>query len=181
MGDHYLTIVPDKADKDKAKEIANKIVHYLIEKRIILFKKTNCILSKDLGYPPGENYSYIVDNAQDEFLNWQINGLGITINRQVFPSNWLDTIKCPSCNYNIIDTDWGNLLNEWNNKTENHIVNCPNCGQSNSIVDFVFEPTWGFGELGLTFWNWGDKFNDNFIEDVEKLIGHKLKIIYGRL
>lgn len=73
-----------------------------------------------------------------------------------------------------------NSSGEWINNTGKDKINCPQCGNLYSIVDYVFEPTWAFSELGFKFWNWGDEFSDDFINEIELLIERKVKKVYAR-
>lgn len=179
MGDHYHRIVLENVTKEESNSIADKIVEYLIKRKIISSQKADCVLSGE-GYLPGENYFEAYNQSQDDLLNWSVNGVEVQIGHQVFYSNWLDEINCPNCGTNIHELEWGDALSEWCDESGNDKIDCPQCGKSNSIVDYIFEPTWAFGELGFTFWNWGDDFNKDFINDIQELTGKKVKTVYGR-
>ena len=179
MGDSYIKIVPQNVLTEEVNELADKILKFLIDKKIISPDKTDCTLGEP-GYCPGDNYNEILldDNG---LLNLITNGLELTIGeRTVFWANDIQEIKCPNCNTNIIDLDWGQKIEEWTSNTGDDEIECPNCKKVNSIVDFVFEPAWAFGELGLTFWNWGT-FKESFFAELESITGKKMKIIFGKL
>ncbi len=57
---------------------------------------------------------------------------------------------------------------------------CSNCSKVSPVEEYIFTPEWQFGELGFIFWNW-PKFTSDFILEMEAMLNHKIKIIYGRL
>ena len=85
--------------------------------------------------------------------------------------------------YNLIESyidEFEVAIEEWTNNTGDDQIKCPNCESVDSIVHYIFEPTWAFGGLGLTFWNWGT-FKETFFEDLENLMGKKLRVVYGKM
>ena len=93
--------------------------------------------------------------------------------------NGLEEIKCPKCGANNIDSEWGEIIARWFNG-QNDNLKCVQCSTESSIVDYEFKPTWAFGELGLTFWNW-QRLTSTFLDDLKKLWNRDLKVIYGRV
>ena len=181
MSDSFITLVPENVDKHHANELIDKIINHLSDEGIIQNELTDCVLANK-GYQPGDNVRSAIDGNDFGFQDLRTNGLEFTNAREVFhnESNGLDRITCPECQTNIIDTDWGQALEEWTNETGNDKVTCPNCNSVNSITEYRFQPSWGFGNMALTFWNWPN-LKDEFVNDLEALIERKIKIIYGRL
>jgi hypothetical protein len=179
MGDTYTKIIPQNVSSEEVNNVAGKVIEYLTNRRIIKTTKTDCTLGEP-GYPPGDNYEQVLQD-DNGFRELTTNGLELTIGgRNVFWTNEIDAIKCPNCMTDIITLDWGQAIDEWTNDTGNDKIQCPDCGNAHSIVDFNFEPAWAFGQLGLTFWNW-PAFKDEFLEDIQAAMGKKVKVIYGKL
>ncbi|MEQ8925098.1 MAG: hypothetical protein RLO81_04755 [Fulvivirga sp.] len=181
MSDSYITIVPTGVTNEKAKELSKKSFDWLIEKEIISKEKTDCVLGQNFGYAPGLRYKDIIDGDDFGLLNIKTNGLEFILERRVFDSgeNELEEINCPNCGFKNIDSEWGEKIGSWINE-ENDKINCQECDNDSSITDYIFEPTWGLGEFGLTFWNWPSLTLD-FLNELRKLFDTDIKVINGRL
>lgn len=181
MSDSFITIVPRNVDKVQVKELAIKVVDHLIEKRIINRELTDCTLGNN-GHPLGDNFKDAIEGDDYGLKDIWANGLEIKTTREVFHNggNGIDEIKCPDCSTNIIETDWGQAIDEWINESDLHKVTCPNCNAEYSITDYVFNPEWCFGYLGFTFWNWPN-LKDNFIKELEQILERRVTIIYGQV
>jgi hypothetical protein len=181
MGGNFISIVPLKISKSEVAPLAEKVINWLLSQKIIKEPKTACVLGSSDGYPPGDNYVNIID-GNDYLLELETNGLDVKMTREVFHNggNGVDRILCPSCSYNIYESDWGSLIDEWYKETGEDMITCPECETPHSIADYKFDPPWAFGDVGFTFWNW-PSFTESFINDLEILTGKSLVIVYGRL
>lgn len=181
MGDFYSIVVPQKANSTGAAAIAEKVVQYLINRKIISADKTDCTLGDEDGYPPAENYRQIMEHPTGDLFGLLTNGLEVNVGREVFYGDGVDSIKCPACEAGMMDADWGEAIDEWMNDTGNDTICCPACGKESSVTELVFEPAWAFGELGFRFWNWGAPFKEAFVNEIEMLTGYRVKTVYGKL
>ncbi|SFW49931.1 hypothetical protein [Cellulophaga fucicola] len=181
MSDNHTSIVSEKTNINNTKELGEKVLQFLIERKIIEEKLTDCTLGV-LGYKPGSNFLSVLEKQNGDFLNLGVNGLEVITKRTVFHSNGenLEGIYCPNCKQNQIEKNWSNALDSWYNKSNSDLIKCSNCSYENSITKFIFEPNWAFGDFGLVFWNWG-KFKNQFFTDLEKVIGTEIKVIYGKV
>ena len=182
MSDNFISLVPRNVSKSEVSVIADKVIKWLCRQNIITDIRTDCVLGSDDGYPPGANFESVTDGNEDGLLSLQTNGLALLTEKQVFDngSHGVEAVSCPNCGHNIIDMNWGDLINEWQNETGEDKIICQNCQSTNSIVDYKFDPAWAFGYLGFTFWNW-PPFKESFIRDFETLTGKSMVIVYGRL
>ena len=113
MGDTYAAIVPYGVAPESAQAVADLFVNYLIKRKIISGKLTECVLGMDSGYPPAHHYGQILVQADDYLPELSTNGVAIQLGRQVFNAGGADEIGCPNCG----------------NKMEAAAPeNCPNCG-----------------------------------------------------
>lgn len=92
----------------------------------------------------------------------------------------IDKVSCASCNFDITESDWMDLVEKWFYGVESCEMTCPSCNSIAPITEFNFEPVWAFGELGISFWNW-PPLKKEFIDEVEEVINKKVKIVYGRI
>jgi hypothetical protein len=180
MSDSYITIVPANVTREQVKELSQRAIDWLTEREIISNRLSDCVLGKDEGYRPGLKYKDVVDGDDFGLLRLKTNGLQIIATRQVFDNgeNGLEEINCPECGANNIDADWGELISAWDNG-DNDKLKCSQCGKQLSITEYNFRPSWGFGEFGLTFWNW-PSLTSTFLDDLKKIIGDDIKVIYGK-
>jgi hypothetical protein len=180
MSDAYITIVPTNVTQGQVKDLSKMTIAWLSEKGIILTNQTDCVLGETLGYPPGPKYMDAIDGDDFGLLKLRTNGLAAVTERQVFDNgeNGLDEINCPKCGANNIDSDWGEAVGLWDTGKIG-ILRCSQCDNEASIADYDFRPDWGFGEFGLTFWNW--PLSSRFFDDLRVFVGTDIKIIYGRL
>ncbi len=181
VSDHYTSIVYERANLADSQELADRIISFLTEKKIIHKELSDCVLGST-GHKPAENFGSILEKQYEGFLDSKPNGLEIITERRVFENggNGLEQVNCPNCGQNQIEEDWGSALENWYDNTESDLVKCSNCLSENPITKFNFEPNWGFGDFGLIFWNWG-KFKSEFLIELEKVIGTELTIVYGKL
>ena len=181
MSDSYITLVPSLTDKSQSEYLAQTVIGYLKENQIIQSTKTDCTLGEK-GFAPGENYQSVVAGKHYNIQNLSVNGLEVTTTRSVFDNggNGLDAVSCPICGLNVIDTRWSEAIGEWYNDTGKEGFECIHCKSIIPINNYVFTPTWAFGTLGFTFWNW-PQLNMAFLKCVEHLTGGEVKIIYGRI
>ncbi|MGE0773390.1 MAG: hypothetical protein AB7K37_16880 [Cyclobacteriaceae bacterium] len=181
MSDTFITIVPKSVTSEQARILSKTTLDWLANKGIISDETTNCVPGPNGGYSPGQNYKDIINEDYPDFLKLDINGLEIINRRQVYDNgqNGLEGIICPSCGGDNIETDWGQAIASWDGGGDGNLK-CSHCGNENSILDYDFNPTWGFGDLGLTFWNW-PALSSTFLDDLKNFWDRDLKIIYGRL
>jgi len=52
-------------------------------------------------------------------------------------------------------------------------------GKAHSVVAYEFVPTWAFGELGFTFWNW-PPLRPDFVAELAEHLGKDLRIVTGQ-
>ncbi len=178
MGDTYGNIVFVSVDTASAKTIADKVIQHLVDRKVISGSLTDCVLGAKNGYPPAENYWLALEDASHGTPN---DGVEVIVEKRVFFSAGVDTINCPGCNEDIVDSDWGSALDEWMNETGNDKIICPGCSQAYSITQYKFDPNWAFGNLGFTFWNWSSEFKEDFVKELEALTGHRIELVYGKL
>lgn len=183
MGDWFQTIVDEEASAEKAETLANEIRDWLIDRGIIQTTMTDCVLGGNgRGYPPGPHFEQAISpGAHHHFLQLWTNGLHFVIGRTVFDSGQGETtVLCPKCQTPRDDhTQWVDAIGEWyEGKTA--LLRCPHCNTSTPITEWKFDPPWGFGNLGFTFWNW-PPLKDEFVSELGERLNHQIVIVKGKL
>jgi Zn ribbon nucleic-acid-binding protein len=179
MGDWFQTIVDVDATLSEAEEIATHIVDWLIELEVIEPTQQDCVLGSDLGYPP-RKFELVVEQPDHHLHKVLSNGLQVSIGRRVFYTGQSgSTITCPSCNAHAPDK-WTDAVNEWYKNEGAALLECIECGNVEPVTDWVFNPAWGFGNLGFTFWNW-PPLKKSFLDEFVERIGHRTVFIADKL
>jgi hypothetical protein len=186
MGDHFQIIVAQDVSLDQAEFLASKIQKWLVDEGIIEAIATNdCVLGNGLGYPPGPNCINIVENADLFPENYWTDGLEIITERTVFHpgQGGIEQVICPYCNTYIADEIYFKAVVEaidnWYAGNEGRLQ-CSNCGVMTPVIQWGFEPIWGFGNLGFKFWNW-PRLKDSFVANLSEQLGHQTLLVAGKL
>jgi hypothetical protein len=183
MGDWFQTIVDRNVSIEEAETLANEIRDWLVDRGIIQATMTDCILGGDgRGYPPGPNVEEVIGPGDHSlFLKLWTNGLGLVTGRTVFYSGQGETtVLCPKCRVSHGDhAQWGDVIGEWY-AGKAALLRCPHCKTSTAITEWVFDPPWGFGNLGLVFWNW-PPLKDDFISEIGDRLKHQIVVVKGKL
>ncbi len=60
------------------------------------------------------------------------------------------------------------------------MLDCPACNFSAPITKWRTEPSWAFGDVTITFWNW-PPIAASFLHQVEAAAGQPVKIVRGKI
>ena len=183
MGDWFQTIVDKDASVEEAEILAYEIRDWLIDRGIIQATMTDCVLGGDgRGYPPGPNYAGAVGSGDhSSFLQLWTNGLELIVGRTVFDSGQGgNTVLCPKCQTPQANhIQWVDAVGEWY-EGKAALLLCPHCKTATPITEWVFDPPWGFGNLGFKFWNW-PSLKDEFVSEFRERLKHQIVVVKGKL
>lgn len=185
MSNHAQTLCDIDASDAEAEGLKQRLLEWLIAKRIIQPEITDCVLSPEGGYPQGENYGFAICGQDVEPTNPPrpgINGLEVKAGRMGYWGGDLEAVVCPHCRHRESmtpreegrwDTDFGDAINDWVAGGAG-LVTCLECGSRNGLNDWEWSHPWAFGALGMTMWDW-DGLSPTFIAEVSKVLdGHRL-------
>jgi hypothetical protein len=181
MGDYYTNVIPIDVEPADAQAVAAKVVEFMIGQKIIQPEVSDCTLTRQGGHRPAENYAVALDEPNPNILELATNGVEVVVQRSAFDSGGLENIQCPVCSQSVMDTDWGQALQYHLAHQPNNQLTCPACGYNAQITTYIFEPSFVFGELGFTFWNWGLNLNDNFLQQLEQITDSRIAVTFGKL
>lgn len=183
MGDWHQDIVIKDVSNEELQNVATQIIEYLVAEEIISTKMSDNVLGTDKGYCPGRNWQKVVKYPDEkQFLELWTNGLDVIKKRNIFYADGgeFNAINCPICGVNNLECDWGELFGEWLEDPKSADLECIKCKQSNSISEYIFEPTWALSNLGFVFWNW-PIFKDSFIAELKEFTGKRIIKVEGKL
>jgi hypothetical protein len=180
MSDNSISIVPKLSVYPGRENKAMEILDWLVGLDIVKPILTDCVLSKDEGYPLSAGARVITYEPQYLPYDLVTNGLEIFTDRRIYDAgeNGMEELICPHCGQDFANEDW-EFLNDWAEGASNNLV-CPLCNVGTEIHQFRFTPEWGFSDLGFTFWNWPE-FTGRFIEDFKQRLGCDINIVRARI
>ena len=183
MGDWHQSLVIKDVSNEELENVATQIFDYLVSEEIISSEMSDNVLGSEKGYCPGGGWQKAVEYPEEsDFLELWTNGLDIIKKRNVYygGGDEFEAIFCPNCGANNLECDWGELFGKWIEDPKSAELECVKCKQSNSISEFVFEPTWALSNLGFKFWNW-PIFRSKFIDELRTLTGKRIIKVEGKL
>ena len=152
---------------------------FLVQRGVLLPEQNDFVYG-DQGHPPGPNAAEAFDGDWPLINELAMNGVEVTIGRQ-FTEIVMSAVRCPHCRRrfypmpNAVD----DAMTRWLECGETRDAVCPACGRVADLNDW-FDPPWGYGELTLTFWNW-PPLRDGFVASVAEVLGHRVRVISGKL
>ncbi|MBO0356343.1 hypothetical protein J0X19_00160 [Hymenobacter sp. BT186] len=180
MSDYSISLVPRQSTYLNPEAKTTEILKWLVAIDVVKPTISDCILGSEGGYAVSEGAKLIVANPTRLPFNLRNNGLEISTNRSVFDArgNGLDELICPLCVKDISGFAYEFLAPWATGKTDS--ITCPQCGIGSDIHSFEFIPTWGFSNLGFTFWSW-PQFTDAFLTDFEYRLGCQVDVVCQHL
>ncbi|PTL81961.1 hypothetical protein [Vitiosangium sp. GDMCC 1.1324] len=184
MGDYFQKIVVPDVSEDEAPRLAERLRDWLVAREII--EPTPSLeLDDEPLYRPGPAYRTTLaqhgldEEEMDEDLDVDI-GLHIAVGRTVFWST--DTeLTCRACGERFSPgEDWSDAADAWYEGDDSVSYACPKCGRPERLTEWRGEWPWGFGNLGLEFWNW-TALSEQFEREVAEQLGHRTVIVRGKL
>jgi hypothetical protein len=185
MGDWFQIVVDEGVSFADAEQLSREILRWLTERGIVQAIPVQCVLGRDeLGYPPGPNCGEAVEGLwhEHQLLDLRVNGLQVDIGRRVYhPMQGEISLFCPGCGIQSeFHDDWQSALLEWLKSKGDGILRCSKCEHTGSVTEWIYDPPWGFGELGFTFWNW-PVLRQSFVEEFCAQFGHRTAFVAGKL
>jgi hypothetical protein len=181
MSDWFQCIVDRDIDESESPR-AGKLLHdWFAQEGIICPIPTECVLGNEFGYPPGAAYSKAVEREDPNLFTLRTNGVSIICKREVYHRTEHTELVCSECmKRTAMSDDWGKAVGEWSQHQGPGLLKCPHCGSFRPITEWTHAPPWGFGDLGLRFWNW-PSLKQSFVGDIETILQHRLRFIAAKL
>ena len=179
MSDHSQIIVDIEVGPREAKRLGKSVLDWLINEGIVEREGSDSAMS-GVGHRPGPRYRSVIEE-EDSFLELAVNGLELVTGRTVFDAggNGLE-LQCSSCDYQVSSDEdvsaFVDVIDAWYEGDDQTTFKCPRCGQARLLRDWRGPWQWGFGNLGLQFWNW-PPLKEEFIQAVTKKLGHQTVLV----
>jgi hypothetical protein len=175
-GTNIVPVIANFPDKEKK---AAEILRWLVEIKAVQPELSECINTRSYdAYAIDKGAKKLSTRPRDLPFNESTNGLEIVLKRTIFDSGstGIEFAECPVCKTspNIIDISKDYKLHGISK------IKCSNCECEIEINEFIYHPVWAFSDLGFVFWGWGN-FRDSFINEFEKRLGCKVKIVEYKL
>jgi hypothetical protein len=177
VGDYFQRVVDVEATEAEAPDLAARVVEWLVDQGVVVAAITDCAFGD--GHAPGPWYTRAVTETDARLLELRTNGLEVVVGRTVFFS--LESgqrVFCPHC-ANEVEVETNENISSWYRGGDG-VEPCPACGRIVGLNEWRWEPPWGFGYLGFTFWNW-PRLRPDFVAEVAELLGHRVVLPYGKM
>jgi hypothetical protein len=182
MGDWYQTIVARDVSADEAPALAEQIRDWLIERGFIQSTLSDCVLG-GLGYRPGSAYAKTLEDPTDASSQGRA-GLQIKVDHRIVFDTVDGEVTCQSCKAQVDLVEhgepWVEAVDAWYGGDEAAAFACPACARPERLTEWNGPRPWGFGSLGLEFWNWAP-LSDRFVREVTEKLGHRTLVVRGKL
>lgn len=179
MGDHYQIIVARNVSAKDASRLAARVRDWLVERRIIEPKLSDCTLSGP-GHRPGPEYALAQETPSPHFLELSTNGLQIKVGRTVF-HNLQPELQCRACGARFEPgEDYPEAVGAWFEGDDAVTFACPGCHHAEPLTEWGGEAPWGLSHLGLVFWNW-PPLSGRFVREVSEKLGHRTLVVRDKL
>lgn len=183
MGNFYQTLAFQTLKPNETEAVAGRLLDWLLAEGYILPGLSDCVLSADIGYPPGPNAPRATEMPDDrQLFELRTNGLVIMRERTVFNSDGVPELICPKCGWDNGREEtnaWVDAVSAWHDGDDEAALMCDGCGYEAPIKDWPFEPAWAFGHLGFQFHNW-NPFAQDFLQQAERAAGAPIILVYGK-
>lgn len=178
MSDNAQIVVDTEVSAEQAPELANVVRTWLVGEQIIEQEESDSVLG-GAGHRPGISYRAAIQEDKDfDFLNLWTNGVKFSVGRQVFDAggNGIE-LRCDACGVSFEpDDSWSDAAGAWFSGDDLVSFPCPSCSQQALLTEWRGPWQWGFGNLGVEFWNWLP-LSDNFIQTMTRKLGHRTVVV----
>lgn len=178
MDDRYQTIADIEATEQEAPHLAEEVVDWLVEIGVVVKERTNCACG--IGHAPGPNFDRAVVTGDDDLRTLAWNGLRVEVGRAVYYAKAPDqAVYCPHCDAEVDLDRIADAFEEWQHGADGTRP-CPICTRELDPNGWRWDPPWGFGALGLTFWNW-PPLRPEFVLELTARLGHRTVLVADKL
>lgn len=186
MGDHFLTLTPERLDIQPPEQDAmeKRVVEWMQKHGWVEKEKSDCTFKEGGGWrftPSGAEH--IADERGRGLSIYGFNvekfdgkrGKGVFTNLE----GGLEAAYCPACGGNV-ETQFYDMVGGWCAAEGFPPVKCPLCGAESGIQDYRCEPPWGFSQIGFQFWNIGE-ITPEFLEEFAAMLGEPVRVVWASL
>jgi hypothetical protein len=172
MSDTIQVIVDIDAPADEAERLAATIERWLLQEGIA-----------DSSGHPGPNWAFATVQGEDNgFRRLVTNDVKIQVGRQVFTAmgNGIE-LQCSTCRAVFEpESRWAGAVEQWLAGDDRTAFACPVCGGAERLNEWRGPFQWGFGHIGIEFWNW-PRLSDDFVRAVGQVLGSRVIVVDARL
>jgi len=183
MSDHSQIIVDIEVGAEDAERLGSAVFDWLVGNGVVEREGTDSVLG-GLGHRPGRSYRNALEPGENDtgFLTLRTNGLEIRTGRTVFDAggNYPLELDCDACQYQVRSKSESSAFLDravsWDKGDDRVTFACPRCGQARPLREWRGQFQWGFGYLGLEFWNW-PPLSEEFIQSVTRQLRHRTVLV----
>ncbi len=182
MGIWYEIIADRDVSEAEAPRLAERMRVWLAERKVIEAVPRREFLGKRI-HRPGPAYQSTLEEPNP--YTDTVKGLEFVVGRTVF-FNLNLSLTCGACKARFeLDEEaalarWHDAVDAWWGGNATASLSCPQCGVPERLTEWTGDAPWGFGFLGLEFWDWSP-LSERFIREVTEQLGHRTVVVRGKL
>lgn len=182
MGNTYQTILDFEISPAEARERAEHIRTWMIEKKVLLSELSDCTLGEEGGYPPGPEYYQVTEGRSELLARLNINGVEFGTQREyAYCMSDQQTIECSHCGViSEMPEECYEGIQRWIEGEDEILISCPSCKTTKPYNEWKFNPPLGLGYLRITFWNW-PPLKESFLKSIQEQFGLTTIMTYGKI
>lgn len=180
VGDYFQWIAAIDVRAEDADRVADHLLDWLWSQEVVVRELSPCLLSRtELGYMPGSRFLRAVAEP-DDHEPWA-GGVELVHSKRVFHpmQGVLDPIRCPVCGQEVEFTALETPMMSWWESNDGP-SECPHCGSTVGINDWLWASQFAFAYLGLEFWNW-PALSPDFVDQVGQRTGSRVVLGTGKV
>lgn len=195
MGDYFERVIDVEVSQEEAGPLAERVVDWLVGEGVVTRETdSSCVYSMyvDEGYVPGPRWERAVQDA-----GWEPGPLAVIVGRHAHVGGQGDvepeSAQCPRCGAlrvfidypNTFEPDeelwapFGAAVKAWEAAGAGD-VDCPGCGESSAVTDWLGPDYYALGSLTFEFCGW-PPLSDDFVAELGRVLGHRIAQHMGKV
>lgn len=182
MGSWFQIIVDRDVSEAEAPQLAERVRAWLSERGVIGAPTRGW--GEGPSFRPGSAYGATLKDPRPEVVNSPHGFFTLNVGTRIVFSVAGGEVTCRACGAKVDlvthgDT-WVEAVSRWYDGDDAVQVPCPQCEHPERLTDWTGEWPWGFGNLGLEFWDW-TPLSEQFMRELTEHLGHRTVLVRGKL
>jgi hypothetical protein len=182
MGSWFQIIVDRDVSEADAPLLAERMRGWLSERGVI--GATTQGWSEGPSFRPGPAYEETLKEPQPDVLDTPHGFFTLKVGKRLVFSSPDGEVTCRACGSTVdLGTHgdaWVEAVGRWYEGDDSVPFPCPKCGRPEQLTEWAGEWPWGFGNLGLEFWDW-TPLSERFVSELTAQLGHRTVLVRGKL
>jgi hypothetical protein len=174
VGDECVTVVEMSVDALEAADRADAVIHWLLERGVIVPNPIRGSTWQPSAYLPGPRAQEAAPGFHEADYTLANNGVDVLVERELYRDTTPHAPPaCPTCGYELPEATLERLIRPWLDGQEPQL-DCPGCGTVRTLGDWP--DGYLVGELAVRFNNW-PPLSDEFLAALGARLGPRWRAV----